>query len=44
MGIKSTQYVEMKYTAVFLMLWACVYAGGPGHLVLTHGIMDQKNQ
>ncbi len=23
----------MKYTAVFLMLWAYISAGGPGHLV-----------
>ncbi len=30
----------MKYTAVFLMLWAYISAGGPGHLVQMHGIMD----
>ncbi len=23
----------MKYTAVFLMLWVYISAGGPGHLV-----------
>ncbi len=22
------------------MLWACISAGGPGHLVEIHGIMD----
>ncbi len=30
----------MKYTAVFLMLWAYISAGGPGQLVGTHGIMN----
>ncbi len=30
----------MKYTAVCLMLWAYISAGGPGHLVQMHGIMD----
>ncbi len=42
MGIKKYSVYTMKYTAVFLMLWAYVSAGGPGHLVLTHGIMDQQ--
>ncbi len=39
-GIKSTPCVKLKYTAVLLMLWAYISAGGPGHLVWTHGIMD----
>ncbi len=30
----------VKYTAGSLMLWACFSAGGPGHLVQMHGIMD----
>ncbi len=30
----------IKYTAVFFMLWAFISAGGPGHLIKTHGIMD----
>ncbi len=30
----------VKYTAASLMLWACFSAGGPGHLVQMHGIMD----
>ncbi len=29
---KNTQ-CTMKYTAVFLMLWVYISAGGPGHLV-----------
>ncbi len=30
----------VKYTAGSLMLWACFSAGGPGHLVQIHVIMD----
>jgi len=30
----------VKYTAGSYMLWAYLYAGGPGHLVQIHGIMD----
>ncbi len=30
---KNYPHVYMKYTAVFLMLWAYISAGGPGHLV-----------
>jgi len=30
----------VKYTAGSLMLWAYFSAGGPGHLVQIHGIMD----
>ncbi len=30
----------VKFTAGSLMLWACFSAGGPGHLVQMHGIMD----
>ncbi len=26
----------VKYTAGSIMLWACLSAGGPGHLVYTH--------
>ncbi len=39
---KDKKYLmcTMKYTAVFLMLWAYISAGGPGHLVQMHGIMD----
>ncbi len=32
-GIKKYPMCTMKYTAVFLMLWAYISAGGPGHLV-----------
>ncbi len=39
-GIKKYPMCTMKYTAVFLMLWAFISAGGPGHLVWIHGIMD----
>ncbi len=39
-GIKKYPMCTMKYTAVFLMLWAYISAGGPGHLVQMHGIMD----
>ncbi len=37
---KKYPMCTMKYTAVFFMLWAYISAGGPGPLVLTHGIMD----
>jgi hypothetical protein len=37
---KKYPMCTMKYTAVFVMLWAYISAGGPGHLVQTHGIMD----
>ncbi len=37
---KKYPMCTMKYTAVFLMLWAYISAGGPGHLVLIHGNMD----
>ncbi len=37
---KKYPMCTMKYTAVFLMLWAYISAGGPGHLVQMHGIMD----
>ncbi len=30
---KKYPMCTMKYTAVFLMLWAYISAGGPGHLV-----------
>jgi len=30
----------VKYTAEYDMLWAYLFAGGPGHLVQIHGIMD----
>ncbi len=30
---KKYPMCPMKYTAVFLMLWAYISAGGPGHLV-----------
>jgi len=30
----------VKYTAGSCMLWAYLFAGGPGHLVPIHGIMD----
>ncbi len=30
---KKYSTCTMKYTAVFLMLWAYISAGGPGHLV-----------
>jgi len=30
----------VKYTAGSCMLWAYLFAGGPGHLVQIHGIMD----
>jgi len=30
----------VKYTVGSLMLWASFSAGGPGHLVQIHGIMD----
>ncbi len=30
---KTYPMCTMKYTAVFLMLWAYISAGGPGHLV-----------
>ncbi len=39
---KKYPMCTMNYTAVFFMLWAYISAGGPGHLVLTHGIMDQQ--
>ncbi len=29
-----------KSTSVFVMLWTYFSAGGPGHLVQMHGIMD----
>ncbi len=35
-GVEKYPMCKMKYTAVFLMLWAYISAGGPGH----HGIMD----
>ncbi len=37
---KKYPMCTMKYTAVFLMLWAYISAGGPGHLVYIHGIMN----
>ncbi len=40
---KKYPMCTMKSTAVFLMLWAYTSAGGPGHLVETHGIMDSLN-
>jgi len=30
----------VKYAAGPYMLWAYLFAGGPGHLVHIHGIMD----
>jgi len=30
----------VKYTAGSYMLWAYLFAGGPGHLVQIYGIMD----
>ncbi len=39
-GIKKYPMSTVKYTAGSLMLWACFSAGGPGHLVQMHGIMD----
>ncbi len=30
---KKYPMCTMKYTAVFLLLWAYISAGGPGHLV-----------
>ncbi len=39
-GIKKYPMSTVKYTAASLMLWACFSAGGPGHLVQMHGIMD----
>ncbi len=38
---KKYSMCKMKYTAVFLMLWAYISAGGPGHLVYTHHGFDQ---
>ncbi len=37
---KKYPMCTIKYTAVFLMLWAYISAGGPEHVVQTHGIMD----
>ncbi len=37
---KKYPMCKIKYTAVFVMLWAYISAGSPGHLVWTHGIMD----
>ncbi len=39
-GIKNYPMCTMKYTAVSLMLWVYISAGGPGHLVQIDGIMD----
>ncbi len=39
-GIKKYPMPTVKYTAGSLILWACFSAGGPGHLVQMHGIMD----
>ncbi len=39
-GIKKYPMSTVKYTAGSLMLWACFSAGGPGHLLQMHGIMD----
>ncbi len=39
---KKYPMCTMKYTAVFLMLWAYFSARDPGHLVQTHGIMDSN--
>ncbi len=39
-GIKKYPMSTVKYTAGYLMLWACFSAGGPEHLVQKHGIMD----
>ncbi len=33
-----------KSTSVFVMLWTYFSAGGPGHLVQMHGIMDSIKQ
>ncbi len=30
---KKYPMCTIKYTAVFLMLWAYIFSGGPGHLV-----------
>ncbi len=32
-GLEKYPMCIMKYTAVSLMLWAYISAGGPGHLV-----------
>jgi len=32
--------IMVKYSAGSLMLWTYYFVGGPGHLVLIHGIMD----
>ncbi len=39
-GIKKYPMSTVKYTAGSIMLWTCFSAGGPGHLVQMHGIMD----
>ncbi len=39
-GIKKYPMSTVNYTAGSLMLWVCFSAGGPGHLVQMHGIMD----
>ncbi len=39
-GIKKYPMSTVKYTAGSLMLWAYISAGGPGHLVQMHDIMD----
>ncbi len=39
-GIKNYPMSTVKYTAGSLMLWAFFSAGGLGHLVQMHGIMD----
>ncbi len=37
-GLKEYPMCTIKYTAVILMLWAYISAGGPEHQ--TNGIMD----
>jgi len=32
----------VKYTAGSVMLWAYLFAGGPGHLVQIHGLIDSS--
>ncbi len=36
---KKYPMCSMKYTTLFLMLWAYISAGGPG-LLVAHGITD----
>ncbi len=39
-GMKKNPMCTVKYTAGSLMLWAYFSAGGPGHVVQIHDIMD----